>query len=73
MQQTPLHAACGCGHEEAVEMLLAHPDIDVNAQDKVRGAVTVVRASGHLCTAPARALFRCVCKCVWGGGEAAGG
>lgn len=33
--QTALHAACGCGHEEAVEMLLGEPHTDRNPVDKV--------------------------------------
>ena len=54
--QTALHAACGCGHEEAVEMLLSEPHIDRNPLDKVgvlvsAWAVCVLRNVGEQCGA----------------------
>jgi hypothetical protein len=34
---TPLWAACDKGRMEVVKLLLAHPDVDINKADTVRG------------------------------------
>jgi hypothetical protein len=34
---TPLNTACDGGHKEVVKLLLAHPGVDINKADKVRG------------------------------------
>jgi hypothetical protein len=34
---TPLYMACFNGHMEVVKLLLAHPGVDINKADKVRG------------------------------------
>ena len=35
--RTPLLWACYNGHMEVVKLLLAHPDVDINKTNKVRG------------------------------------
>jgi len=42
---TPLMVACGAGHLEVVEALLAHPDIDLNLSEKKIGVNALYAAS----------------------------
>jgi hypothetical protein len=35
--QTPLYTACDGGYMEVVKLLLAHPGVDINKADRVRG------------------------------------
>jgi hypothetical protein len=62
--QTALHAACGCGHEEAVEMLLEEPYADRNPRDKVgataKGACAAWSCSqAEVAGAPCRGSSAC--------------
>jgi hypothetical protein len=43
-ERTPLWWACDCGNIEVVKLLLAHPDVDINKADDVRGRGGVVES-----------------------------
>ena len=50
---TPLHCAASYGHTETVRVLIAHPEVDINAVNEVRGVDCALMWL----------LFLCGCQC----------
>jgi ankyrin repeat protein len=46
---TPLHSSCDSDSVDCTEILLAHKDIDINAQAPYDGWTALMRAANHNC------------------------